>query len=129
MKIKRILGWNSLIIEKRNSVWHDTKAYSEPCQTSNMEHFAKESTNVNYFLETLYLRCLTGFWIRLRATHRSSYRGCFVKEGVLRNFANFKGRHLCQKLFFKKIAGLGPATLLKRRLWHRCSFLWILWNF
>ena len=28
--------------------------------------------------------------------------------------------HLCQGLFFKKFAGLGPATLLKKRLWYRC---------
>ena len=25
-----------------------------------------------------------------------------------------------QSLFFKKVAGLRPATLLKKRLWHRC---------
>ena len=29
-------------------------------------------------------------------------------------------KNLCQSLFFNKIAGLGPATLLKKRLWHRC---------
>ena len=32
----------------------------------------------------------------------------FRKKGVLRNFAKFTG------LFFNKVAGLGPATLLKR---------------
>ena len=26
----------------------------------------------------------------------------------------------CQSLFFNKVAGLRPATLLKKRLWHRC---------
>ena len=35
---------------------------------------------------------------------------------------------MCQGLFFNKVADLRPATLLKKRLWHRC-FLWILWNF
>ena len=39
----------------------------------------------------------------------------FCKKGVLRNFANFTGKHLCQSLFFSKV-----ATLLKKRLWHRC---------
>ena len=43
----------------------------------------------------------------------------FCKKGVLRNFAKFKGKHLCQRLFFNKVAGLRPATLLKKRLWHR----------
>ena len=43
----------------------------------------------------------------------------FCKKGALRNFAKFTGKHLCQSLFFNKVAGLRPATLLKKRLWHR----------
>ena len=44
-----------------------------------------------------------------------------MKKGVLRIFAKFTGKHLCQSLFFNKVAGLRPqATLLKKRLWHRC---------
>ena len=27
---------------------------------------------------------------------------------------------MCQSLFCHKVAGLRPATLLKKRLWHRC---------
>ena len=54
------------------------------------------------------------------ARHRSSRPGVFCKKGVLRNFAKFTGKHLCQSLFFNKVAGLRPATLLKKRLWHRC---------
>ena len=37
---------------------------------------------------------------------KSSHRWCSVKKGVLRNFARFTGRHLCQSLFFNS--------------WHRC---------
>ena len=37
-----------------------------------------------------------------------------VKRGVLRNFAKFPEKHMCQSLFFNKVAGLRPATLLKR---------------
>ena len=44
----------------------------------------------------------------------------FCKRGVLRNLAKFTGKHLRQILFFDKVAGLRPATLLKKRLWHRC---------
>ena len=29
----------------------------------------------------------------------------FCKKGVLRNFAKFTGKHMCQSLFFKKILG------------------------
>ena len=38
------------------------------------------------------------------------------KKGVLRNFAKFTGKHLCQGHLCKA----APATLLKKRLWHRC---------
>ena len=41
---------------------------------------------------------------------RSSYRRCSVRKGVLRNIAKFTGNHLCQSLFFNKVAGLSPAT-------------------
>ena len=52
--------------------------------------------------------------------YRSSNRRCSEKEGVLRNFARFTGKHLCQSLFFNKVIRLRQATLSKRRLWHRC---------
>ena len=44
----------------------------------------------------------------------------FCKKGVLTNFTKLTGKHLCQSLLFNKVAGLRPATLLKKRLWHRC---------
>ena len=56
----------------------------------------------------------------LTATIRSTHQRCSMKKGVLRNFTKFTGKHLCQSLFFDKVAGLRPATLLKKRLWHRC---------
>ena len=43
-----------------------------------------------------------------------------MRKGVLRNLAKFAGKHLRRRLFFNKVAGLKPATLLKKRLWHRC---------
>ena len=43
----------------------------------------------------------------------------FFKIGVLKNFAKFTGKHLCQSLFFNKVAIVSPATLLKRD-WHMC---------
>ena len=43
-----------------------------------------------------------------------------MKKGVPRNFKKFTGKRLCQSLFFNKVAGLRPATLLKSGLWHRC---------
>ena len=40
-------------------------------------------------------------------------RGVLLK-GVLRNFTKSTGKYLCPRLFFNKVAGLRPATLLKR---------------
>ena len=36
----------------------------------------------------------------------STHRRCSVRTGVLRNVAKFTGKHLCQSLFFNKVAGL-----------------------
>ena len=58
---------------------------------------------------TLYLDSC--FWNYLRlfetkaSTSRSSRPEVFCKKGVLRNFAEFTGKHLCQRLFFNKVAG------------------------
>ena len=30
----------------------------------------------------------------------------FYKKGLLKNFVKFKGKHLCQGLFFNKVAGV-----------------------
>ena len=52
--------------------------------------------------------------------YRSSHRRYSIKKGVLKSFAKFTGKHLCQGLFFNEVVGLRPATLSKKRLWHRC---------
>ena len=46
---------------------------------------------------------------------RSSHQRCSAKKGVLRNFAKFTGKHLCQSLFFNKGAG-GACNFIKKRL-------------
>ena len=51
---------------------------------------------------------------------RSTHRRYSVKKGVLGNFAKSTGKHLCQSLFFNKVKGLRPATLVKERLWYWC---------
>ena len=42
-------------------------------------------------------------WIYLG---RSSRPDVFCKKGVLRNIAKLTGKHLCQSVFFNKVAGL-----------------------
>ena len=43
---------------------------------------------------------------------RSSLPEVFCEKGVVRKFTKFTEKHLCQRLFFNKVAGL-------KRLWHR----------
>ena len=61
------------------------------------------------------------FMFFILSNKRSRHRLCSVKNIlILRNFAKFTGNYLCQSLFFNKVAGLRPAALLKKKLWHSC---------
>ena len=53
-----------------------------------------------------------------------SYFSEAATGGVLKNFAKFKGKHLCQSL----TVSLGPANLFKKWDSDAGIFLWILWN-
>ena len=64
------------------------------------------------------LQCILK-WVNITMTEAVAQRFS-VREVVLRNFAKLAGNHLYQSLFFNKVAGLRPATLLKKLLWHRC---------
>ena len=55
----------------------------------------------------------------LSYSERSSRPEVFCTKGVLKNFAKFTGKRLCQSLFFNEATDLRPATLLKKRLWHK----------
>ena len=50
---------------------------------------------------------------------RSSHRRCFVKNVFLEMSQNLQ-KNICARVFFNKVAGLRPATLFKKRLWHKC---------
>ena len=56
-----------------------------------------------------------------KITFRSNHQKCSIKKEVLKNFANFTRKRMCQNFFFNKVAALRTATLLKRRPWHRFS--------
>ena len=51
---------------------------------------------------------------------RSSHQRCSIIKGAFINLAKFTGKHLFQSLFLNKVAGLRSATLLRKRLQHRC---------
>ena len=62
------------------------------------------------------------FAITMQMTIRSNHQRCSVRKGVLRNFAKFRGKHLCQVLFFNKVAAPEPEK--KEALAHvfSCEF-------
>ena len=59
----------------------------------------------------------------------------FCKKDVLRNFGRFIGKHLCQRLFFNKVAGLfkvnkkDTRTTLFAPLWCLYCYLWKVYDF
>ena len=56
---------------------------------------------------------------------RSSHQWCSVRKGILRNFAKFTRKHICQRFFFNKVAGLSLIidNLVQVFLCEFCKFL------
>ena len=82
-----------------------------------------ELSSIPYLLSQIYALTFNitwGFfnvvWGWLCFNYRSSQRMCSIDKSVFKTFTKFKGKHLCQSLFFNKVAGLRPA----KSLWHRC---------
>ena len=73
--------------------WMPASVYNEP--HSYPVNNNNNNNNNNHHINQLFNK------------DRSSYSRCSVKKGVLRHFANFTEKHLCQSLFFNKVAGLG----------------------
>ena len=63
-------------------------------------------TNITNFAKTSFLILLP---VYLVCTSRSSRLGVFCKKDVRRNFAKFKGKHLCQQLYLKRVSGTGVS--------------------
>ena len=59
---------------------------------------------------------LTAFNTTLKCCQHSET----VVQKCSQKFHKIRRKHLCQSLIFNKVAGLRPATLLKKRPWHRC---------
>ena len=41
-----------------------------------------------------------------RLKFRSSHQRCYMEKVALKNFTKFTVKHLCQSLFFNKVAGM-----------------------
>ena len=63
------------------------------------------------------MKCFYIFANGSNALGESLTQRCSIKKGVLRNFVKFTRASFLIKL---QASGLRPATLLKKKLWHRC---------
>ena len=54
---------------------------------------------------------------------RSSRPEMFYKKDVLRNFTKFTGKHLCQSLFFNKVAGPRTCFFIGHLWWLLLQFI------
>ena len=73
--------------------------------------------------KSAYVNSVTGFQKRITVqTYQiaeAATRSVLCKKVFLEVSQNLL-ENTCQSLFLNKVAGLRPATLSKKRLWHRC---------
>ena len=70
----------------------------------------------NSYIIIYLINCLITTFLK---KYRSSHRKCSVRKGVLKNFANFTGKHLCWSHFLWSCRPLA-CRFFKRRLQHKC---------
>ena len=92
-------------------LWGDVNDHSHmgPKQRNSARDVASQLARARQHYQIAYLNLF-----------RSSYQRCSIVKVFLEIFKKFTSeKHLiCQSLFFDKVTGLRPATLLKRRLWY-----------
>ena len=112
---------NDLVLRFKTGLSRFISNFSFTKRLNLLTSLAKISNDLNQWCNCNYnviaplqlISIILIFWL-LRLNYRSSRPEVFCKKGVLRNFTKFAGKHLCQSSFFHKVAGLRPATLLKR---------------
>ena len=69
-----------------------------------------------YFPKISYYMSFRKYWSSsyMKFRFRSSHHRCSINKGVWVSKC-----HLCQSLYFNKVAAMRPAALLKKNLWHR----------
>ena len=86
------------------------------CDCFDIKVVSQRSIDNSHFFESknLYKLQYTIHAYSPDAIAKSSRPDVFCEKGVLRNSAKFTGKHLCQSLFFNKVAG---GALRKLRIW------------
>ena len=81
-----------------------------------LHKYKVEQTEViSGLLFTFFLKN-TSFMVTICRIYRSSPPEVFCKKGILRNYSKFTLKHLCQSLFFNKVAGLACNFIKKETL-------------
>ena len=106
------------LLEKHWKVWCINFLYTKPLLQNLFIKFAMKTTR-HITRNTLKYSPQKKNWKRFQKKNEkkcqllnckridvSGHWKCSVKKGVLRNFAKFTGKHLCQRLLFNKVAGL-----------------------
>ena len=107
------------------SVTHKRQDFFTRKEKGKKNSLRKIATQI-YTTMSLCKLIMNFYFTILVSLFKSNHRRFSMKKGVPRNFTKFIGTHQCQSLFFNKVAGLRLASLLTKRLWHRCipvSFL------
>ena len=121
--------WTPNLLHARVTVENGTLVEQLPELLRGKSHilYIKEVSSSNSYWNLWFLLITKHWTVNVRNIaqniydlYGSSHQKCSVKKGVLKNFAKFTGKHRSQSLFLNKVAGSTPATLLKKRLWHRC---------
>ena len=106
--IEIFIGLNLLYLHKKHRRW--TNSFW-------IKHFEMFPDIFSQILLIIWQKKI--FTLNSFLAMKLSHRRCSVKKGVLKNFAKLTGKHLSRVSFLIKLLG-APATLLKKRLWHRC---------
>ena len=89
------------VIENLPSLKHYWKSHA---------YCSQEKISASCFILNIRISLL---WVALRVLFfyfSSNHQMCSLMKGVLKNFAKFTGKHLCQSLFFNKVAGRESLT-------------------
>ena len=106
--------WHSgFKIFKTRISWLRIWSYTELMRVSLCKFFNKIFTKfwendrfLRIFLYIYLQKSAHSFQSFTKCFSRSNHRRCSLRNGVLKNFAKFTGKHLCQSHFFNKVAGL-----------------------
>ena len=99
---------------------HDYRMF---CRNSRNKRIRKKQVVFNNVNVTFLMESTSHGWIifqnSLYQNTEAVVQRCSVKKVFLEVSLNSQ-ENTCNSLFFNKVAGLRPATLIKKRLWFMC---------